>query len=162
MPSHRRPTSLSICLSPPDSACACVQTVIALHKMLVRALNHQGTPLRAPVALGTSRDLHNIHHDMVNERPKQFGGTPRSGGGPRPGYARPNPTSSPTTLASRATQLGIGLGRGAAGLGGLGKGKGVRRHQWVTFWQVEVCLLRGSEKYSVTRFKALQRAIFDG
>ncbi|KAH6614077.1 histone-fold-containing protein [Boeremia exigua] len=58
---------------------------------------------------------------MVNERPKQFGGAPRFGGGPRPGVA--------SSSTSRAAQLGIGLGKGAAGLGGLGKGKGIRRHQ---------------------------------
>ncbi|KAL1592584.1 hypothetical protein SLS59_009676 [Nothophoma quercina] len=65
---------------------------------------------------------------MVNERPKQFGGMPRFGAGPRSGFTRPTPSSQTASpSASRATQLGIGLGKGAAGLG-LGKGKGQKRH----------------------------------
>ncbi|KAH7398298.1 hypothetical protein BKA66DRAFT_437372 [Pyrenochaeta sp. MPI-SDFR-AT-0127] len=64
---------------------------------------------------------------MVNERPRQFGGTSRFGTAPRPGYTRPaqSATLSASPAPSRATQLGLGLGKGG---NGLGKGKGMKRH----------------------------------
>ncbi|KAJ4368209.1 hypothetical protein N0V83_006565 [Neocucurbitaria cava] len=67
---------------------------------------------------------------MVDERPKQFGGTHRFGAAPRPGITRPTQGSTPTVSgspggASRATTLGLGLGKGAQG---LGKSKGLKRH----------------------------------
>jgi hypothetical protein len=114
------------CLSPPDSARE-TQTSAPRHTWLVHTIE-RGTPF-PPVALRQAAPATHHTHDMVNERPKQFGGMPRFGGAPRPGFARPTPSSQTTPpSASRATQLGLGLGKGAAGLGGLGKGKGVKRH----------------------------------
>ncbi|KAH7069037.1 histone-fold-containing protein [Paraphoma chrysanthemicola] len=68
---------------------------------------------------------------MVQERPRQFGGTQRFAGPARPGFTRPalSATVSAASPASqsRAQQLGLGLGKSSGGLG-KGKGKGLRRH----------------------------------
>ncbi|OAL03879.1 histone-fold-containing protein [Phaeosphaeriaceae sp. SRC1lsM3a] len=66
---------------------------------------------------------------MVNERPKQFSGVSRFGGGAvRPGFASSSSTVGASPAQGRAQQLGLGLGKAA---GGLGKGKGnggLKRH----------------------------------
>ncbi|KAH7395174.1 histone-fold-containing protein [Phaeosphaeria sp. MPI-PUGE-AT-0046c] len=65
---------------------------------------------------------------MANERPKQFTGVNRFGGGAiRPGFAPSSSTVGGTPAQSRAQQLGLGLGRTSGGLG-KGKGKGLKRH----------------------------------
>jgi hypothetical protein len=71
---------------------------------------------------------------MVNERPNQFGGSPRFNGA-RPGIARSGAfgTAGPASQ-SRAQKLGLGLGKtgglgkGSAGLGRGGKGMPLKRH----------------------------------
>lgn len=114
------------CLSPPDSARR-TQTNAPRHTWLVHT-PERGTPF-PPITLRQVAPATHHTHDMVNERPKQFGGMPRFGGAPRHGFAHPTPSSQTASpSAFRATQLGLGLGKGAAGLGGLGKGKGVKRH----------------------------------
>ena len=114
----------------------------------------------SPTCYTTTRQHpHTTTAKMVKERTKQFGG------GPRPGFARPQPTASQSQTASpsaaRATHLGIGLGKGAAGLG-LGKGKGIRRHQSVHsfLYGRRNYRLSSPGKYSATLFKASLRGTF--
>jgi hypothetical protein len=91
----------------------------------LHAIDHLPLPLHYA---SSTRSPHH-HRQMVNERPKQFGGMPRFSASARPGFARPPGSShAAPASASRASQLGIGLGKGGKGLG-LGKGKGVKRHQ---------------------------------
>lgn len=112
----------------PDSAIVCEQT----RRTWLVPTAARGALFPARCTTPDNTRISTPSHDMVNERPKQFGGIPRFGAGPRPGFTRPTPSSQTASpSASRATQLGIGLGKGAAGLG-LGKGKGQKRHVYVS------------------------------